>query len=170
MFQLKMITGWMCLATAIWCAGCGQGSSEAQPADPAGGHGHDHSHDDHDHAEHDHSGQMDEDHHDEVDIGSIQLGGMEVRLAQGHGQLEPGKELHLVIRLPESDAGSSVIRAWLGTDDRFSSVVSRADYSASSGTYDVHVVAPDPLPEPTLWWIEITRPDGEKLIGSVAPH
>ena len=124
---------------------------------------------DHAHNADDHAGHMGEEHHDEVDLGTVRIGDMDVELAQGHGALAPGKELHLVIKLPYSDSGASVVRAWLGTEDRFASVVAKAEYAASHDDYDVHAIAPDPLPETTMWWIEIEKPDGTKALGSAEP-
>jgi len=30
-------------------------------------------------------------------------------------------------------------------------------------------MAPDPLPDGVMWWVEIEKPDGTKAIGSIAP-
>jgi hypothetical protein len=30
-------------------------------------------------------------------------------------------------------------------------------------------MAPDPLPENTMWWIEIEKTDGTKVLGSAQP-
>ncbi len=157
-------------ATALTLPGCGNESPSATtpksgPNNDAA-HAHDHGPDaDHDHA----ADAMNEDDHEEVSLGSVRFGDLEVELAQGHGELAPGKELHLVVKLPESDNGATVIRAWLGTEDRFASVVAKADYAPSHDDYDIHATAPDPLPENTRWWIEIERPDGTKLLESVKP-
>ena len=98
------------------------------------------------------------------------IGGHEISCAQGHGTIEPGKELHLVVKLPYSDDGSTVVRAWIGTEDRFASIVARGEYAPSHDDYDIHAVAPDPLPEDTMWWIEIEKPDGTKHVGSIQPR
>lgn len=104
--------------------------------------------------------------HDEVSIGSVTIGDMQVELAQGHGSVEAGKEGHLVVKLPYNDNGASVVRAWIGTDDRTLSMVGLGEYAASHDDYDVHAVAPDPLPEGAMWWVEIEKPDGTKVVGS----
>lgn len=114
-----------------------------------------HHHDDHD--------------HDEVELGTFTFGDMQVTLAQSHGLVEPGKEGHLVVKLPYNDGGATIVRAWLGTEDRTLSYVGRGEYSASHNDYDIHAMAPDPLPENTMWWVEIERPDGTKTIGSAPP-
>jgi hypothetical protein len=113
-------------------------------------------------ADHDHA-------HDEVSIGTVTIGGMEVEVAQGHGKVEAGKQGHLIVKLPYNDGGASIVRAWLGTDDRTRSLVGKGEYAASHDDYDVHAVAPDPLPENVMWWIEIEKPDGAKVVGSVKP-
>lgn len=117
---------------------------------PAMGHGHDHG--------------------DEVDLGTTRIGEMEVTCAQGHGHLEAGKELHITVKLPHTDNGATIVRAWIGTEDRLASVVGKGVYAPSHDDYDIHATAPDPLPEDAKWWIEIERPDGTTSVGSIAAH
>lgn len=105
--------------------------------------------------------------HDEESLGSFDIGGIQVEAAQGHGSVEPGKEGHLVISLPYNDKGASTVRAWIGIEDRTLSAVGKGDYAASHDDYDIHAVAPDPLPENTKWWVEIEKPDGTKVTGSL---
>ncbi len=90
-------------------------------------------------------------------------------LAQGHGGVTAGKESHLVVKLPYNDAGATIVRAWLGTEDRTASLVGKGEYAPSHDDYDIHATAPDPLPEGTMWWIEIEKPDGAKVVGSAQP-
>ena len=134
----------------------------------------DRAHDGHQHREgdgHDHSEQGEhEDHgHTEVDLGTVTMGDMEVACAQGHGKVEAGKESHLVVKLPYNDKGATAVRAWIGTSDRTLSFVGKGEYAAAHDDYDVHAIAPQPLPEEAMWWIEIEKPDGTKLVGSVKP-
>lgn len=111
-----------------------------------------------------------EDHaHAETALGSVTMGDMIVELAQGHGVVAAGKESHLVVKLPYSDGGATAVRAWIGTEDRTLSMVGKGEYAASHDDYDLHAVAPDPLPEGTMWWVEIEKPDGTKVVGSVKP-
>lgn len=120
---------------------------------------------------HEHDGEMDHDHDhgEEVSLGAVMIGDMEVELAQSHGKVEAGKEGHLVVKLPYNDGGETVVRAWIGTDDRTMSLVGKGEYAPSHDDYDVHAVAPDPLPENVMWWIEIEKPDGTKVVGSAEP-
>lgn len=113
-------------------------------------------------ANHDHA-------HDEVPLGSITMGDMKVELAQGHGKVEAGKEGHLVVKLPYSDKGATIVRAWIGTEDRTMSQVGKGAYAPAHDDYDVHAVAPNPLPENVMWWIEIQKPDDTKIVGSIKP-
>lgn len=157
------------LACTLCLPGCGSNSSESgtnrRTNDDA------HQHGAGENAGHDHGDTPDDqDHHHEVSMGTVRFGDLDVELAQSHGELAPGKELHLVVKLPYSDNGATVVRAWLGTEDRFASVVAKAEYAPSHDDYDIHAIAPDPLPESTMWWIEIEMPDGAKLLGSVKPH
>ncbi|MFT6862825.1 MAG: hypothetical protein ACJAVK_001385 [Akkermansiaceae bacterium] len=109
-----------------------------------------------------------EDHaHDEVALGEFDIDGTIVKAAQGHGTVEPGKEGHLVITLPYRDEGSTVTRAWIGTKDRTMSSVGKGAYAPSHNDYDIHAIAPSPLPAEAKWWLEIEKPDGTKAIGSI---
>ena len=155
-------------AASLLAAGCDRSADQpatttpaATPADQTHA---DDAHDDH--ADHAHAEDA---HHDEVPLGAVQIGDLRVEFAQSHGELAPGRELHLVIKLPYSDKGATTIRAWLGTEDRFASVVAKAEYAPSHDDYDVHAIAPDPLPADTMWWVEIEKPSGEKLLGTVQP-
>jgi hypothetical protein len=113
--------------------------------------------------------EEDDHEHAETPLGTVRLGELEVELAQGHGAVVAGKESHLVVKLPYSDSGGTVVRAWIGTEDRTRSYVGKGQYTASHGDYDVHATAPDPLPAGALWWIELEQPDGTKLVGSARP-
>ena len=107
--------------------------------------------------------------HAEDPLGAIEIGGMRVELSQGHGGVSAGKESHLVVKLPYSDQGATVVRAWIGTEDRTLSYVGKGEYAASHDDYDIHATAPEPLPENPLWWVEIEKPDGTKELGSLEP-
>ena len=111
-----------------------------------------------------------DEHHDEVSIGTVTIGEHVIELSQGHGAVAAGAEGHLVVKLPYSDDGATVVRAWIGGEDRTFSLVGLAEYAPSHDDYDVHAVAPDPLPEGALWWIELEQPDGTKLVGSATPQ
>lgn len=112
--------------------------------------------------------EKDHDHaHDEISLGKHKIGEIEVEAAQGHGKVKAGKEGHLVIKLPFTDKGATVVRAWIGTDDRTLSTVGKGDYAASHDDYDIHAVAPKPLPKGAKWWVEIEKPDGTKAVGSI---
>lgn len=135
-----------------------------------GEHGHSHGDHDHEHGEEGHKHEEEGDHeheHEEVALGTFDVSGVSIEAAQGHGDVEAGKESHLVVKLPYNDKGASSVRVWIGTEDRTLSVVGKAEYAASHDDYDVHATAPDPLPEGASWWIEIEKPDGEKVVGSI---
>jgi hypothetical protein len=104
--------------------------------------------------------------HDEVPLGKTTIGDMEVSGAQGHGAVEPGKLCHLVIKLPYNDGGSTIVRSWIGTEQRELYLVGKGEYAASHDDYDIHAEAPDPLPADARWWVEIEKPDGTKVVGS----
>ena len=146
-------------------ASCGDGSPD--------GHGHTHGPGDHQHdspATADAEPAAEDDHaHEEVSLGSVEIDGTQVELAQGHGPLAAGEEAHLVVKLAYSDAGETVVRAWLGSEDRTLSYVGKGTYAAPHDEYDIHATAPDPLAEDARWWIEIVKPDGSKSLGSIEP-
>lgn len=159
--------------TAIGClvGGCEKQSGNQQPqgntgSHESGTHAHDDgsTHDDHG------SNETEQDHaHDEVALATATIGQMQVELAQGHGAVAAGQEGHLVVKLPYNDNGETVVRAWIGTDDRTLSFVGKGEYAPSHDDYDVHAMAPDPLPDNVMWWIEIEKPDGTKVVGSAQP-
>ena len=68
-----------------------------------------------------------------------------------------------------SDHGETVVRAWIGGEDRTLSRVGKGEYAAAHDDYDVHAMAPDPLPADVRWWIELEFPDGQRLVGSAEP-
>ncbi len=133
-----------------------------------GNHGHDHDHDHEDPLSDETHGEEDHEHAEDP-LGTVQIGEYEVELSQGHGAVAAGEEVHLVVRLPYSDSGSTIVRAWIGTEDRTLSYVGKGEYAESHDDYDVHATAPDPLPENPMWWVEIEKPDGTKLVGSAEP-
>lgn len=107
--------------------------------------------------------------HDETALEPATIGDMTVALAQGHGVIGAGKEGHLVVKLPYNDNGATVVRAWIGTEDRTLSFVGKGEYAPSHDDYDIHITSPDHLPENAMWWIEIEKPDGTKVVGSARP-
>lgn len=130
-------------------------------------HGHDHNEptEGGNHPNENESGD-DHDHREEVELGEFDIQGHKVQASQSHGNVEAGKEGHLVIKLPYQDNGESVIRAWIGTKDRTLSTVGKGVYACSHDDYDAHMLAPDPLPEGSKWWLEIEKPDDTKAVGS----
>ncbi len=166
MKQLSMLAA--LTASSMLIAGCGSGTDDAHDED---GHAHD------DGTTHDEPSTPtpqpmaeEEDHgHDETALGSVTVEGMQIELAQGHGAVEPGKEGHLIVKLPYNDNGATIVRAWIGTEDATLSMVGLGVYAASHDDYDIHAVAPTPLPEQTMWWFEIEKPDGTKVVGSIKP-
>lgn len=137
--------------------GCGEKDHDhSHPHPHNNGEAHGQPHDDHDHGE-------------ETELGSFKAGELEIEASQSHGSLEAGKEGHLVIKLPYKDDGASIVRAWIGTEDRTLSMVGKGVYTSSHGDYDIHTMAPSPLPEGVQWWVELEKPDGTKHVGSIDP-
>ena len=161
-------------AAGIALPGCKKSEPGAKSTQDSGTQQHEddtHTHDDgsaHEDDADDHAGE-DNHAHDEVSLGVISIGGMTIELAQGHGAIEAGHEGHLVVKLPYNDKGATIVRAWIGTEDRTLSFVGKGEYAASHDDYDIHAVAPDPLPPGAMWWIEVQKPDGSKSIGSAEP-
>ena len=158
------------LSSAIAISGCGEEAAHDHDHDGhthAEGDGHDHD----EHAEgdgHEHAKGDDHEHGDEVSLGQVAIGDISAEAFQGHGDVEAGKELHLIVKFEEATPGASTVRAWIGTDDRLSSTVAKAEYVEGEHAYELHAVAPDPLPENAMWWIEVEAADGTKSVGSVA--
>lgn len=152
----------------IALSGCGESDLGADHTQSQGTHTHEDgsAHDDH---AHDATGAKEHAHDDEVALAPATIGNLTIELAQGHGGIEAGHEGHLVVKLPYNDKGATIVRAWIGTEDRTLSFVGLGEYAPSHDDYDIHATAPNPLPENTLWWIEIEKPDGSKLVGSANP-
>ena len=157
------------LASTLWIAGCGESGD--------GDHGHEegtHTHADGTvHKDGDHADDINKDdghdHGNETELPAVTIGDMKVELAQSHGAIEPGKEGHLIVKLPYNDSGATVVRAWIGTEDHTLFNRQNGEYAASKDEYDIHSIAPDPLPKNVMWWIEIEKPDGAKAVGSAKP-
>lgn len=168
---MRLFTMTALLGALLAVTGCNNASDDADTIE--GTHVHDDGTVHSDHADDgDDAESMDDagDHaHDEASLGSVTIGGMSIELAQSHGAVEPGKEGHLIVKLPYTDGGATIVRAWIGTEDRTMSRVGLGDYAPSHDDYDIHAIAPDPLPDDAQWWIEIEKPDGEKIIGSADP-
>ncbi len=153
------------IALSALLVGCGEKKTAA-----ADGHGHPHKEGEaHGEPGAKAAAKEDHDHGEEIALGKFKAGELEIEAAQGHGMVEAGKEGHLIIKLPYKDAGASVVRAWIGTEDRTLSAVGKGEFAPSHGDYDLHATAPSPLPAKTQWWVEIEKPDGTKLTGSIAP-
>jgi hypothetical protein len=151
------------ISTGLLLSGCEKAPTNTTPG-TSGTTGSEDDHAGHDHAE----GDDHDDHDEELSLGTTTVGSMTIECWQGHGDVEAGKEMHLVVKLPYSDDGASIVRAWIGTDDRLMSMVAKADFAASHDDYDVHTDAPDPLPEGAKWWIEVTKPGSKAQVGSIA--
>lgn len=157
-------------ALALILTGCRDSHSGADHAGAQGDAGATHTHEDGTtHGDHEDEAEDHGHEHDESPLGTVTIGGMQVELAQGHGAVAAGKEGHLVVKLPYNDKGATVVRAWIGTEDRTLSFVGKGEYAASHDDFDVHAVAPSPLPADAMWWIEIEKPDGTKAVGSAKP-
>lgn len=154
------------IALSALLIGCGEKKPTA-----ADDHGHPHSEGEaHGHPHPEAKAEEGHDHaHDEVSLGKFKAGELEIEASQGHGKVEAGKEGHLVIKLPYKDDGATVVRAWIGIEDRTLSSVGKGEYAPSHDDYDIHAMAPSPLPADVKWWVEIEKPDGTKLVGSIAP-
>jgi hypothetical protein len=145
--------------------GCGEKETNntGSPSTEEEAHGHPHDGDEGDAHAHAHAEG------EEVSLGTFKAADLEIEAAQGHGMVEAGKEGHLVIKLPYKDGGATVVRAWIGSEDRTLSAVGKGEYAPSHDDYDIHAIAPSPLPADAKWWVELEKPDGTKIVGSIAP-
>jgi hypothetical protein len=157
--MLTMTTASLAVSLGLTVSGCGNEHDHDHEGD--------HSHGDGDASAHE-EGEGGHEHGEEVSLGTTTIGDDRVECWQGHGGAAPGKELHLVVKLPYSDDGATTVRAWIGTEDRLASMVAKGQYAPSHGDYDLHAMAPDPLPGGARWWIEIEKPDGTSSVGSIA--
>lgn len=173
--MLNKITFTLLVVGLVGCYGCKRDSeSQKNQTDSTSAsavvddHGHDHP-DGESHSDVDDHAAGGGHAHEETSLGTVNIYGMKVAFAQGHGKLVAGQEGHLVVKLPYNDKGASVVRAWIGNQDRTLSFVGKGQYAPSHDDYDVHSIAPDPLSKDAMWWVEIEKPDGTKVVGSVKP-
>jgi len=153
----------LALSTPLWLVGCGESAGEDNDEGT-------HTHADGTvHRDHEDSEDEGHEHGEEVPLEDATIGEMTVALKQAHGAVEPGKQGHLVVKLPYNDDGATTVRAWIGTEDSTLSIVGKGEYAPSHDDYDIHTIAPDPLPENAMWWIEIEKPDGTKAVGKAKP-
>lgn len=176
----KTLTAALLLATAFLLSACSQASED----DRGHAHGEDtHTHevteapstgsqDTHVHADgsthDDHKAGM-QDVHEEIQLEPVSIGSMRINLTQNHGPVNAGKEEHLILKFLEGGDEINAVRAWIGTEDRTLSYVGKGEYNIINDAYDIHATAPDPLPESVMWWIEIEKLDGTKMVGSAKP-
>lgn len=158
----------LALASTLWIAGCGESGGDDHGDDGTHTHEDGTVHNDGDHEDHEDGGHGD-DHGIETPLPAATIGDMKVELTQAKGVIEPGKEGILLVKLPYEDKGETIVRAWIGTEDRTLSMVGKGIYAPAHGDYDVQTMAPDPLPENAKWWVEIEKPDGTKAVGSTTP-
>lgn len=156
------------LALALSLAGCAKSGAESDHGD------HDHAADTHTHADgsthedHGHDDAMEEHDgmHESIPLKPATIAGMSIELTQGHGAVGAGEEEHLIVMIDGGETDIMGVRAWIGTEDRTMSYVGKGEYSVIGDSYDIHAIAPDPLPENAMWWIEIELADGTKQVGS----
>lgn len=165
--MMKTNTLLLALSSTLWIAGCGE-SNDDHAEEGTHTHADGTVHKDGDHDEGADTGHGD-DHGVETPLPAATIGDMQVELTQAKGVIEPGKEGILLVKLPYDDKGETIVRAWIGTEDRTLSMVGKGVFAPSHGDYDVHTMAPDPLPENAMWWVEIEKPDGTKVVGSTTP-
>jgi len=120
------------------------------------------------HDGHEHSGGQghSHEHSKSIALGEFDIGGVRVQAAQEQSKVSAGGECQLVIKLPYCDKGETTIRAWIGTEDRTLSMVGKGVYAPGHDDYDIHTVAPQPIPDGAQWWVEIEKPDGTKTLGA----
>jgi len=165
--MIKSGTLALALASTLWIAGCGE-SADDHADDGTHTHADGTVHKNGEHAD-EPVKTDDHDHGEAKELPPVTIGDMQVELAQAHGAIQAGKEGHLIVKLPYNDKGETIVRAWIGTEDRTLSNPQNGEYAPSHDDYDIHTMAPDPLPENVMWWIEIQKPDGTKVVGSAKP-
>ena len=125
------------VAVLFVCASCSKAPTPSPQPAQSGDHGHAHGDgDDHAHGEHDNEQESDDhDHTNMATLGAIEIGGLKIEASQGHGKVEPGKEGYLAVKLPYNDKGATVIRAWIGVEDRTLSEVGKSHYARQADSY-----------------------------------
>lgn len=168
--MIKTSTLLLALSSTLWIAGCGESGEPGGDDNGDGTHTHADGtvHKDGDDAQPADTGHGD-DHGIETPLPTATIGDDQVELTQAKGAIQPGKEGILLVKLPYKDNGETIVRAWIGTEDRTRSMVGKGVYAPSHGDYDIHTMAPESLPENVMWWVEIEKPNGTKAVGSTTP-
>jgi hypothetical protein len=134
------------LVLSVLFAACGK---EAHVHTPGDGHGKEAGHtDDHGSAGH---GAM-------VDLGSIQLDGSAVGVAQ-EGSIEAGKEVGVELTFAKGKAVPGTVRAWVGVESAAGSMKAKLSKEGDNGLHG-HLEVPKPLPEGSMFWFEVEAAAG----------
>lgn len=126
--------------------------------------------DHHDHAHTDkgadkHGGKEPNDHGEAHALAAVELDGVKVS-GTLFGHVEAGEEAHMDLTI--QGATPTAVRLWIGTEDRTTSVVSKAE-SSGKGTFHAHADAPKPLPEGAAIWVEVDTGDNTVLVSLAIP-
>ena len=171
----KATTLTLALSFALMLPACTESNSGTDAGHAHGDDSHTHddgsthgAHDDtHTHADGTTHSDHTDDGHESIELDTITIDGLSVQLTQNHGPVDAGEEEHLIVKVDDADV--LAVRVWIGTEDRTLSYVGKGEYDTATGAYDVHTMAPDPLPTNAMWWIEIEKAEGTKVIGSANP-
>ena len=134
------------LVLTVLFAACGKEPHVHAPGD---GHGKEAGHaDDHGAAGH---GAM-------VDLGTIQLDGIAVGVAQ-EGTVEAGKEVGVELKFAKGKPVAGTVRAWVGVESAAGSLKAKLGKEGENGLHG-HLEVPKPLPEGSMFWFEVDGATG----------
>lgn len=154
--MIKTFTLLLAFSGTLWIAGCG-------------GHEDDHHHGEQESGGKDHHEDHGDIHNNAVDLIVIDADASGISARQANGAIQAGQECILLVKLDAPSQEIKAVRAWIGGEDRTLSQVGLGHYDADESLYDIHAIAPKPLAEDAMWWIEVERSDGTKVFSTAKP-
>lgn len=131
------------------------GASASKDHDHKAGDTHDHvGGDNHDHGDgHDHGAT--------TELGEQTAGGFTIK-ASRDGDITPGKDAPIDVRVTGGTARIAAVRFWIGTQDGKGSVKAKAELDKDS--WHTHAEIPSPLPTGSKLWVEVETASGDTHI------
>jgi len=167
-----MQTSRSCLFTALLTAGSlslpisGCERKAPAPSTPRPGAGAPTKSDGHDHKpgeNHDHDHADEHGHGPTVQLGEQSAGGFTIK-ASRDGELKPGGDAPIDVRIAGGSAKVIAVRFWIGSQDAKGSVKAKAEIEKDN--WHTHVEVPSPLPEGSALWVELESDAGAKIVAS----
>lgn len=145
----------LCSAALIGFAACSK-----EPATPDS--------DGHDHGAGDGHDDGHADHGPVIELGTSAIGDWTVSATRDEGEIEPGGDAPIDVRLTGGSSKVVAVRFWIGAEDASGSIKARAEIEdpAEPDHWHTHAEAPDPIPSGSRLWVELELEGQGKKTGS----